>query len=383
MQRFLRNRWPLAVIVAALAALTAMNLWHYRGNVTAIFHYDEVRQGISPAPSGFVVLTVPAYDGAQYYRIAREMPRLLSPARWSELRAEPTLSYSYQRFLLPLSAWILSLGQAPLLPYAFLLINLAAIVAAAWITLAHTHKPLYALAVAFCPSAMVALHFTLAEPLVLLLIVLILTRLSRLGRMDALAAVCLCLLMIAREVNVLFAGFLFAFFLWKRRWREAALVLPAFATFFAWHALLYAIFQNVPFFTSTGAKDWPGHAAWEVLIGKRGYDKYRYSAIAVFLGFVAPGALWLGWEHARNRSIQLLATGALCFLGLMLIMPDYIWGSVTSIGRVITPVYPLFLLYCAERDTPLAKLFASSILAIGAVTAIGLALIPHPYFLAP
>jgi RsiW-degrading membrane proteinase PrsW (M82 family) len=65
----------------------------------------------------------------------------------------------------------------------------------------------------------------------------------------------------------------------------------------------------------------------------------------------------------------------------MLVMPDYIWGSITSIGRVITPIYPLFIFLLMERDTKWSRTLAVIILLIGIGAAIGLATSIHPYHL--
>jgi hypothetical protein len=78
---------------------------------------------------------------------------------------------------------------------------------------------------------------------------------------------------------------------------------------------------------------------------------------------------------------ELLPLGALAFLLLMWAMPDHIWGSVTSIGRVITPVYPFVILLCRKRNDVFALVLASAILALGLVTAAGLISIVHPFSL--
>ncbi len=66
----------------------------------------------------------------------------------------------------------------------------------------------------------------------------------------------------------------------------------------------------------------------------------------------------------------------------MCAMPDHIVGSITSIGRVITPVYPLLLFLCASRDSRMARILACAILIIGLGAAAGLASVIHPYTLA-
>ena len=54
---------------------------------------------------------------------------------------------------------------------------------------------------------------------------------------------------------------------------------------------------------------------------------------------------------------------------------------ITSIGRVITPVYPLAILYSAQRNNIYDRLLCQTLIIIGLVTAVGLGLIVHPFFI--
>jgi hypothetical protein len=382
MQKVFAKHWPVAATFFGTIAIVIVTLLPYDGNITAMFHLDDTLAEPHPVPENFVVLDVPGYDGAQYYQIARNIPQLVNPARWHEISEMNPLSYAYQRILLPVIVYVLSLGQEAAFPYVFLILNIISLALACAVVLKETGgKWLYALAFVFCPSAMVALHFTLAEPLALLLFALFLTRYIRLQRIGWIEVLMLSMLVLSREVNILFAGLVLMYSLYRMRWKDAALAMIPIAIFLGWHATLFGIFGDIPFLTSAGARQFPGSAALKVTLGMRGYDKYTLSAAALFIGFVLPAFVWSGWKILKgDRSFPVL--GMFAFLCLMLTLADYIWGSITSVGRVITPVYPLSLLAFAAVDTKFTRALAAAILLIGLAAGIGLALIPHPFTLA-
>lgn len=377
-----QKHWPTFATALGTIALVALTLLPYNGNPSALFHTDERMNEYHPLPSGFVVLEVPAYDGSQYYQIARQMTAVLNPTRWNELRGTSPLSYAYQRILTPFAAWVLALGQEPLLPWSFLVLNIFSLVAACAVVLKKQNAtPLHALAIAFCPSAMVGLHFALAEPLGLLLIALFLTRYTQRNKLARMDVLLLSLLVLSREVNILFVGTVLLYTLYKRQWKDSALVLIPIAVFFAFHATLFAMFGDIPFLTSAGARQLPLSAPIKLLLGTRGYDVYTLSAIALFVGFVLPTFVWTALRLIKgDRSFPMIAT--FLFLCLMLTLPDYIWGSITSVGRVITPMYPLAVFAFIQHRTRFSSLLTLGILLIGLGAGLGLALIPHPFFLA-
>ena len=150
------------------------------------------------------------------------------------------------------------------------------------------------------------------------------------------------------------------------------MILPI-AAFAALHGLIYAIFETVPFLWSTDKNAFPLVAIWELVSGQKGYDQYTLSSIALFAAFVLPVLLKTGYELATSKKLAFLPGMLFVFLGLMLLMPDHIWGSITSVGRVITPVYPLFFAYAAERDTVFWRVTAVLAAVLGLAAAIGLA----------
>lgn len=361
--------------------VVVLNIRPYQYNLTSIFHSDEVVTGQNlPMPSGFVILKVPSYDGAQYYQIARNIPKIFSPSRWDELQEKPPGSYAYQRFLLPLTAYVLSLGHEAALPYAFLLINVLALLAAAGVML-HRQKTIYAFALCLSPAAIIAMHFTLAEPLTILLITLVLLRYTDKKKIEWFDVLLLSLLVLAREVNILFIAYLIGFSVLKKNWRDCLRLLIPAAVFLCFHTIIFGIFGNIPFLISAEAKVFPFSEPVKNLLGVYGYDRMSLSAIALFLGFVLPGLFWTVREILTTKKLEILPLGALFFFGIMLVMPHYIWGSITSIGRVITPVYPLYILAIAKRDTHVTRTLAFVIILIGLATVAGLALSIHPYMM--
>lgn len=385
MGRAIFRYWPVGTVAAVIGGVLALTLAPYGGNSTALFHMDAFRAARFRPPPGFVVLQIPGYDGMEYYGLARDLPAFFSAEGRARLGVTPTRAYAAQRILLPALSALLAFGRTRALPIVFLAINVAALLATCAVVLRwKRHAALYAIALALSPAALIGLHFSLAEPLTLLLVTTFLVRFCRSGdaRITASSALLLSAATLSREVNILLVAFFVAWCGMRRQWRSLLWLALPIAVFLAWHGTLRAIFDTVPFLWSAGKRAFPGSAATAVLFGLRGYDALRLSSIALILGFVLPATV-LSVAHVRRTGLRdplPLLVGA--FLAVMWTMPDHIWGSITSIGRVITPVYPATLLLCAQRDAWVDRLLAAAILAIGIAASVALALIPHAFQLA-
>jgi hypothetical protein len=378
----LKRIWPVLVVGAVLLGTLLLQIKPYDYRLSSVFHMDEIAGSGNPMPSGFVILSVPSYDGAQYYQIARNIPKVMNPARWHELRESGPLSYSYQRFLLPLLAFLLSLGNTALLPFVFVGINLLALLLAAWLIVRSGYKPVYVIALSLSPAATLAMHFTLAEPLTILLLTFVVIRYLSQKKFGAWEIFALSLAVVTREVNILFVLYLLGWSVLRKQLGDMLKLMIPTAIFFAFHFLLFRIFGDIPFLTSTGARQLPGSAALDILLGNNGWNGKSLSTIALLLFFFIPCFSFIVSDVLRKRRADVLSLGALAFFGLMLTMPDYIWGSITSIGRVITPIYPLTVLLLATRDSFLTRTLAGSIALLGTAVGIGLALVLHPFTLA-
>lgn len=378
-----RRRLHLAGMAAALCALLGATLAPYGGNPSALLHLDSNLAATFTQPAGTVILTVPGYDGMLYYRMALGMPGLFLPENYGDVASMPPGAYAYQRILLPALAAMLSLGYAPVLPIAFLAINLFALLLCGWLLLRDARIPtLLAWAVVLSPPALVGLHFSLAEPLTLLFITGFLLRYTKEHRLDVAGALLLGAAVLTREVVILFVGAVALDLLIRNRFRDLVLLLIPIGAFLALHAWIYAVFDTLPFFASTDKRDLPLHAVVELITGVQGYDRYVLSSLALFVIFVLPALVSVTASIVRSRTFPPLPTWALgAFLLLMLAMPDHIWGTITSIGRVITPVYPLFVLHAAANNSMANRAIALGIIALGISAGIGLALNVHPFTL--
>lgn len=382
-----QKHWPLGVLVIVLFTLLTLTLRPYGGNISALFHLDETMHAEHPAPAGFAVLTVPGYDGMLYYDIARRMSELLTDEGRLSLGERQLRSYAYQRILLPVTAFIVSAGRDAFLPFAFLAINILALLGTAWTVLRWKKNAwLYALALALSPAALIALHFNLAEPMTLFLMTVFLVRQVRTpapqNKIRSLDVLLLSLLVLSREINILFIGLLIIWNVMQKYRKNLLFLMIPLIVFALWHGFIYRTFGSIPFLASADKRTLPFGAIVDVLRGAQGYNRLTISSIAFFLGFILPSLLWIPVRSIRDRRMDILAFGGVAFLLLMTIMAWDIWGSITSIGRVITPVYPLTMLYAAREDTFVARGIAAAVLLLGLAIGLALVLTVHPYRLA-
>ncbi len=309
MRRLMTANWHLVLCSIVLLGIVAVNVFPYGGKLSAVFHMDTILSANHDMPKDFVVLDVPAYDGAQYYLVARNIPDMVQPDRWDELQTVAPTSYGYQRFLLPALAFLLSFGQTPFLPYAFLLINVASLLGVFWIaSKTFPRIPLYTFALTLCPAAMVGLHFNIAEPVTLFLLTFFLSRFIRSGKLGTLDVFLLSLAVLAREVNIIFSALLGCYFLYKKQWRDAGLMFIPLAVFLLLHGWIYAIFDELPFFMSTGKSTLPFQAVWTLLTGGYGYDYKTLTSIPLFLFVVLPALSWTAWLIIKRGDRSFLAS---------------------------------------------------------------------------
>lgn len=143
------------------------------------------------------------YDGQFFYFIAVDPLH----ARYYMDNA----SYRYTKILYPVTARLLALGQAPLVPYTLITVNWLAIAATAGILGAWLRRnrmsPWFALAYALCPGVWVSFQRDLTEPLSYALVALGVYLYDFGGRYRALwAGIAFALAILARDKAAIFAG---------------------------------------------------------------------------------------------------------------------------------------------------------------------------------
>jgi len=264
------------------------------------------------------------YDGQFYYQIARNP---LGAAQYMD-----NAPYRYQHLLYPLVAWLLSLGQAPLVPYALLLINLVAIVGSVEIVARLLVKaglsPWFSLALGLYYGLAVGLTFDTTEPFTCMLLCLGIWSLEK--KQWALAALWMGLATISREIAVLFPLCLAASFVWNRRWKETFYfivlgVLPL-SIFLGVLTLIFGHtgvsfgppFEHIPFAGIFDFRHTP-HKFWLLVL-------VMLLPTLLSLGFLA-------WDLIHLRFNQMTLVWA-ANLGMMVLLSHSTYAELVSCGRV-------------------------------------------------
>jgi hypothetical protein len=367
----------IGITALALVFIVFLGVRHYGGNVSTLLHMDTDFGARHHVPSGLVLYQDGGYDGMLYFQVARDLPALF-------LGGHPSLNspYRFQRILLPLLGYAVTLGHAQAFPMAFLIINLVAALGALGLMLSLTKKiSVHTFTITFNPAILVGILFSLTEPVSLFFIVLFFWLRRRNG--DVISVACIIALLLslfARETTVFLIGLLFLWSLWQKRWKESILVLIPMALFVLWQYFLVIRLGAVAFQANGNIVVPPLVGPVSVLLWlTQGITTYRLSSVAL-MAFLFPlcGVLALEWRKKRTQ------VNILCFLmtGLaitMLCMHEHMWGVITSIGRVVTPFYPVYTLYAAERDTKSLRVLSLLLIALSVIAAIGIALVRHPF----
>lgn len=373
------NRSPILLCCTALALvfLVFLGVRNYDGNVSALLHMDVPFGEMHHVPAGLVLYTDAAYDGMLYYQVARDLPSLFLGGDTSFHSP-----YRFQRILLPLMVFLVSLGNADAFPYAMLIINIIASLGALALMLRMTKgHTLHAFTVVANPAILVGILYMLTEPLSLFFTVLFLFLWEQNGRkINALAMGALILSLFARETTVFLIGLLFLWSLWHKQWKQAALVVVPLLLLAAWQYFLVLRFGAVGFQANSNIIAIPFEGPLQVLRWlQESLHPYRLSSLGL-LAFAFPLFLVLCREWIQKKTsigVYAFLLSGLCVT--MLSMDPHMWGAITSIGRVVTPLYPVYALYAAERDTWVERTLSCILMIVSIVAAVGIALVPHPF----
>lgn len=367
----------IAAVMAVFLLVVGIGVRSYQWNVSALFHMDAAFGERHAVPEGIVLYEDAGYDGMLYEQVARDLPALFSGGHTSF-----DSPYRFQRVLLPALAYIVTLGQEPAFPWAFLLINMAAVVATLGFMMAQIgNKPLHLLTTVFNPAMLVGVLYMLTEPVSSAFIALFLFLWNRSGRtITPLGIAALTLSLFARETTIFLIALLIAWSLWWRRWKEAVVLLVPIILLAAWQYFLVLRFGAVGFQANSNVMSIPFEGPVQVVRWlMETWHPYRLSTFGL-MAFVLPLFVVVAREWAGKRTrIDVLAflLGGLAVT--MLSMDAHMWGAITSIGRVVTPIYPVYALYAAERDTWVERTLSVILIVISIIAAVGIAMATHPY----
>lgn len=173
------------------------------------------------------------YDGQFYYQIARD------PLHAAPFLGKP--AYRYQHIVYPLLVAVLSVGQAGLIPYMLLLVNLVSLVfgteLVARLLIKKNLSPWYSLAFGLYFGQTAAFLYDLTEPLTYFLVCLGLLLLFQ--KRPTLAAIMCGLAVLSRETAILFPLGYIAMYLYQRRWQDVSrFLLMSIVPTIAWYFIV-------------------------------------------------------------------------------------------------------------------------------------------------
>ncbi|MBT3834747.1 hypothetical protein HOF56_00705 [Candidatus Peribacteria bacterium] len=390
-----KERYIIGLVVVILLSLTFFATKNYNGNLSSLLRIGKMFSETHEMPSGLVAYDPVGYDGELYYQMARNIPQFFLGNDHSDIPFYDN-AYRWQRILLPMTVYGLSFGNESWFPNMFIRINLIAIILSFLLTIKLIGKlNIHTLTSVFNPAALVGLLFCLTEPLSLLFITAFLLRWKKKEmQIDTLQILFLTLALFARETTLFLIVLLMALCVIPEKYRQVVsgkwLVVSKFnqlfllfipiAAFTLWQVVLYLRLGEIPMANGSGMVDWKFLGTFG-LIGRAIADlnPYVLSSLAFLFLFVLPLLLYglYLWFKKDKKTPILFILGGLTVA--MLSMNVALWGVLTSIGRVITPIYPVYAIAASESDSRPFKMLSASLIAVSIILAVGIVIQKHMF----
>ncbi len=236
-----RFAWRAALIAWGVVALVVglRLVWKFQGDVLGLYRIGSVRPH-SPyvkVPPRVQAWGEVGYDGQLYLAIAMD-PALRHPGSRAAL---DNPRFRYRRILFPLLGYVLALGWRPLVPWALVALNIAAMGVLAGVVggflQAEGRRELEGLWALGVPGYWCALNLTAADLLAAVGWVGALAALR--NRRYGAAAAAYALGALAHETMLLAIGAMVLPWMWKRRLRETGIVLAGALPAVAWNLWVY------------------------------------------------------------------------------------------------------------------------------------------------
>lgn len=281
------------------------------------------------------------YDGQFVYFIARDGAEAVPYIDGPSLR--------YQRILYPLTARALALGQAQLIPWTLLIVNLIAhSIAAGLIALLLAQggaSPYAALIYSLWIGSLFALRFDLNELLCFALAVAAIFPYQQ--KRYRLTILLLILATMTKELGAIFAaGLALHAALVRGQWRWAILIFggPVLA-FLSWWGFMRLWFGTLPTVYPSAKLH---------LIPLEGMFTAKTTVelimLAIFLGMPTVILLLLAlYQIMKTRRLSLSSALLLPAAGFVLTMPDVSWQDAVAAYRVALPIIITGLLFVGEH----------------------------------
>lgn len=333
--------WQVVLLISLAYVLLTLARYDFDPRIFALIgtQYDP---GLPDGP--------PGYDGQFAYQIARD------PANgWAKIDVP---AYRYQRIVYPMTARLLALGNVDLVPWALIIVNVAALAVGVWLTgeiLQHFNvSRWYALIYGLSAGTLMSVRLDLTEPLAYAL--------AQAGVLLALkdrwrwAAVMLALAALTKEMTLAVAAGLGLVYLYQRQWVKllafSAMVLVPFAI---WQLVLWQWFGQ-PGVGSGGALATPFE-----IVPLRGLWSLAFLDVRIFLLLAAIAiplavmpalfSLWAAGRQVWRRAIDIPTMVLLINALLVLITPQSTFREPLAMARYIVGLMCAVLMYAASRHS--------------------------------
>jgi len=250
-QKFLQKKELVILFLVAITFLSVLLLFSlkFNRNITGFmvigdyFEAPHIWTSKTLVHQGSV-----GYDGQFYYYIAHD-PFILN----HNFNHIDFPAYRYQRLIYPLTAWVLSLGQATLIPYMMVAVNLLAILVGTYfiiLMLQHFGRnPWTSLFYSTSWGFLLCLLRSLPEPLAITFIVMAIF--AHLKGKTLWQTGLLTLAVLTQETTLLVSMAFFFYWFWKKDIREALTMLFPALAYWGWQLYLYGHFQTFSFLGGT------------------------------------------------------------------------------------------------------------------------------------
>ncbi|MEQ8673035.1 MAG: hypothetical protein RLP44_30315 [Aggregatilineales bacterium] len=290
------------------------------------------------------------YDGQFVYFIARDgadaVPYLDGP------------TLRYQRIIYPLLGRALALGNAELVPWTLLLINIAAhtagTTAIAWLLFKKNAPVWGALIYGFWIGNIFAIRFDLNEPLCFTLSLLAIIAYSQ--ERYRWTVFLLILATLTKELGAVFAaGLALHCALTRMKWRWASLVVGApIIAFLSWWGVMKLWLGTLPTqYPAAKIHLIPFEGLFTVLndnpLLSTGERTLQFLLSFIWLGLPTIVMLALAiWTIWKNRRLSMTTALLLACCGFVMVMPDVSWQDLLAAQRIGTVIVLSAILFIGE-----------------------------------
>jgi hypothetical protein len=286
-------------------------------------------------PRSLVIRRGPGYDGQFVYRLALEPLSRRATERGITLDNPP---YRQQRILLPVLAWMGSLGGRPeLVAWALIALNLLAIGALGWmggaIAKARGRPGIVGAALGLVPATATALARDTNEAVALALVVGGILLWRRRRRWPA--ALAWTLAALARETTLLIPGGVILTGLWlvgrgsggerRRRLRDYLPALTPFAVWAAWQVVLHSWWGRYPVRAGGSNVGLPFAGVSRIIDDNLRYHLHSHRLVLFEVGVVLAIAAATGWLLPRSRALVSERMAWVLSMVLVLCLTGLVW----------------------------------------------------------